>query len=59
VTVLADTSVFIVREHDRLPVVDVADDVAVSVVAVGELNFGVLAMRTCSHVTADRRHCAA
>lgn len=41
-TVLADTSVFIAREQRRPLDTPPADDVAVSVVTVGELHLGVL-----------------
>jgi predicted nucleic acid-binding protein len=42
VTALADTSVFIAREQDRPFTALPPDDVAVSVVTVGELHLGVL-----------------
>jgi predicted nucleic acid-binding protein len=42
VTALADTSVFIAREQDRPFTAPPPDDVAVSVVTVGELHLGVL-----------------
>jgi predicted nucleic acid-binding protein len=42
VTALADTSVFIAREQGRALTAPPADDVAVSVVTVGELHLGVL-----------------
>ena len=41
-TALADTSVFIAREQGRALTAPPADDVAVSVVTVGELHLGVL-----------------
>ncbi len=41
-TILADTSVFIAREQRRPLGLPPADDVAVSVVTVGELHLGVL-----------------
>ena len=42
VTALADTSVFIAREQGRALTAPPTDDVAVSVVTVGELHLGVL-----------------
>lgn len=41
-TALADTSVFIAREQDRPLAAPPPDDIAVSVVTVGELHLGVL-----------------
>jgi predicted nucleic acid-binding protein len=42
VTALADTSIFIAREQGRALALPPPDDVAVSVVTVGELRLGVL-----------------
>jgi predicted nucleic acid-binding protein len=42
VTALADTSVFIAREQGRTLAAPPPDDIAVSVVTVGELQLGVL-----------------
>jgi predicted nucleic acid-binding protein len=42
VTALADTSVFIAREQGRSLAAPPPDDIAVSVVTVGELHLGVL-----------------
>jgi predicted nucleic acid-binding protein len=42
VTTLADTSVFIAREQGRALAAPPPDDIAVSVVTVGELHLGVL-----------------
>ncbi len=51
---LADTSVFIARETDRpLAVADLPDELAVSVVTVGELRAGVLVAEDVA--TRDRR----
>lgn len=51
---LADTSVFIARESGRpLAVADLPDDLAVSVVTIGELRAGVLA--AADTTTRDRR----
>lgn len=51
---LADTSVFIARESDRLLDVDaLPDELAVSIVTIGELRAGVLVAETIE--TRDRR----
>jgi predicted nucleic acid-binding protein len=49
VTALADTSVFIAREQGRSLAAPPPDDIAVSVVTVGELHLGVLMAADVDH----------